>query len=248
MAYRVVDPAEASTSTSARRRRRRAYPRTNRQPTYCPANSRRQRPTTGRLPRAGARARPPDGLVLHDGAEGDAGDHVGAADRADLWDGAERDRAQCQHAGRRGVHLLVAARHGADRGQPRGDGDLYADRRQQLHDRDRDRDVRGGAGDAGDHLDAADRADLWDGAERDPAQCQHAGCRHVHVLVAARHGADRGQPRGDGELHADRQRQLHHRDRDGDVRGGPGDGHRERPRAGQDLRPDDECNTGESVR
>ena len=57
------------------------------------------------------------------------------------------------------------------------------------------------------------------GAHGDAAECDDAGRRDVCLFVAARDGAERRQPHADGDVYADRCRELHHGDRDGDARG-----------------------------
>ena len=134
-----------------------------------------------------------------------------------LRDGAHGDAAQCDDAGRRDVRLLVAARDGAQRGEPSADGDVYADRCGELHHGNRDRDAGRHPGNAAHHLADARRDFLRDGAECYAAECDDAGGGDVCLFVAARDGAERGQPHADGDLHADRRGELHDGDGDGDV-------------------------------
>ena len=95
-------------------------------------------------------------------------------------------------------------------------GDLHADRRGELHDRDQERGDQRVEGRPGDHLADTGRDYLWHGTWADAAECDVQHARDVRLHSAGRHGTQRG----DGadvvdDVHADRYRELHDRDQDG---------------------------------
>ena len=97
--------------------------------------------------------------------------------------GATQLNATAERAGH--VRLHAGRRHGAERGRGADAvGDLHADRRGELHDRDGDGRDQRAEGDAGDHLADAGRHHLRHGAGRDAAE--RDGERAGHVRLHAR--------------------------------------------------------------
>ena len=127
-------------------------------------------------------------------AQGDAGHHLGDAGRHRLRHRAERDPAERDDDRARHVRLhagggtVLLGRRGAD-----AVGDLHADRRGELHHRDQ-------GGRRSTSLKATPvitwptPADIVYGTalERDPAERDDDGARHVRLHAGGRHGAAAG--------------------------------------------------------
>ena len=141
---------------------------------------------------------PTDGGQLHDGnqdsgdqcPQGDPGHHLVGARGHRLRHRAERDAAERDDDGTRHLRLHAAGDDGPVRGSGAEPvGDLHADRRGQLHERDEDGRDQCPQGDPGHHLVGARGHRLRHRPERDPAECDHDRGWYVCLHPRRRRGA-----------------------------------------------------------